>query len=470
MKLARVCLSDCGTVFRLLRILMSSGELEFRLKCRRRRCSCYLVSGSGLAELLSRELSGDGLAGDCVLLPPPPPGDEVGVVELGVLAPQRRGEDDICVGVAHGGYAVVLRREDVFKHIGVFGATGSGKTTTAARLAVNLHLNGFRVLVLDWHGEYEGLVTRLGARCRVLRGSGLPRVQLVAPFSSIEASVDILGDVLELSPHQALVLNIALEVLAYMAGVSTVSARMAQLLGVDERLRRLVETVAGEVKELGRVDVYVLTRVVERMALELEDTGLGLIASARNQSSREVYAALLRRLYSLSFSEYSHLFLVHDSEPLSAILSDDTVVVLDLSTIRSLRIRRLYGTLLLRQLVEEYMAGRGVQDGGVVVVVDEAHNILGSQPLSNLVAESRKYRVGFVVVTQTPLSLPQTVVSNLNTFIIHRMNVRDLEKVTSITHLGEKVMSIIPKLETGEAVVIAPGYPTPVPVRNPGAC
>jgi len=48
-----------------------------------------------------------------------------------------------------------IRSTDVFGHIVIFGATGSGKTNTSVLLARELQKKGFDVVILDWYGEYH---------------------------------------------------------------------------------------------------------------------------------------------------------------------------------------------------------------------------------------------------------------------------------------------------------------------------
>jgi hypothetical protein len=86
----------------------------------------------------------------CVVLPPPKSSDLGGAVPVGNVE---------YLGNLRGTFSLKLR--DVNRHLGIFGATGSGKTTLATSLIRSLAGQGIRVIVLDWEKNYRGLAKEI---------------------------------------------------------------------------------------------------------------------------------------------------------------------------------------------------------------------------------------------------------------------------------------------------------------------
>jgi DNA helicase HerA-like ATPase len=85
--------------------------------------------------------------------------------------------------------------------------------------------------------------------------------------------------------------------------------------------------------------------------------------------------------------------------------------------------------------------------------------------------EGRKYGLTCVLATQRPRDVPADVLSQLGTLIVHRLtNDQDRETVErACGDLDRGAAQFVPMLAPGEAVVIGPELPAPVPifVRRP---
>ena len=51
-----------------------------------------------------------------------------------------------------------LKLRDINRHMGIFGSTGSGKTTFAKNLIRKLHKKGIPFLIFDWEKSYRNLI------------------------------------------------------------------------------------------------------------------------------------------------------------------------------------------------------------------------------------------------------------------------------------------------------------------------
>ena len=90
-----------------------------------------------------------------------------GIEEEIILPPPKK---NICGGDIDIGKVEYLHRElypfelklkDINRHMGIFGSTGSGKTTFARNLIHNLHDRNIPFLIIDWETSYRNLVKEL---------------------------------------------------------------------------------------------------------------------------------------------------------------------------------------------------------------------------------------------------------------------------------------------------------------------
>jgi len=136
---------------------------------------------------------------------------------------------------------------------------------------------------------------------------------------------------------------------------------------------------------------------------------------------------------------------------------------------------------ILMNVIGRFLLGRarsGVFRGmPLITVLDEAHQFLGrtvgdeyaSVPLEafGLIAkEGRKYGLTCVLATQRPRDVPADVLSQLGTLIVHRLtNDEDRKAVErACGDLDKNAALFIPTLAPGEAIIIGPDLPAPVPI------
>lgn len=114
----------------------------------------------------------------------------------------------------------------------------------------------------------------------------------------------------------------------------------------------------------------------------------------------------------------------------------------------------------------------------LVVVLDEAHQFLNKQigdetnsvqldAFGLIAKEGRKYGLTTVLATQRPRDIPEDVLSQMGTFIVHRLiNERDrlvVEKACG--HLDGSAAAFLPTLGQGEAIIVGVDIPMPSPVK-----
>ena len=137
---------------------------------------------------------------------------------------------------------------------------------------------------------------------------------------------------------------------------------------------------------------------------------------------------------------------------------------------------------LLLNTIGEYLLGLAradrFRDQPLICFLDEAHQFMGrsvgdefnsvSLDAFGLIAkEGRKYGLTTVLATQRPRDLPQDVLSQLGTLFVHRLtNERDRETIErACGDLDKSAAAFIPSLSQGEAIVLGPDLPAPLPIR-----
>jgi len=312
-------------------------------------------------------------------------------------------------------YPAKLYKSAFFRHILITGTTGSGKSYTASKIADRLSRDlKIPVAIVDWHGEYQ----RLLSRYTLLTPRELP-LQL---FTGEPDDLSILTSIFELTPPQEYILEKVLRRRDFVK----------------------VKTIGG------------LLEAVE--ILPEESTWF-----------RESKLSLHRKLNVLSREEYSDLFKFY--EPTNTTFSklfveSDKPLLIDVSKIIDLSVKKLYASLLVKRLVNYTM--KSLRQ--LVVIIEEAQNYLSKQnlikPICEMLREIRKFNIGLVVVTQSVSQLVEDVIANTNTKIIHSVKSKqDLEVIEKAIYMEHSLLSLIPYLEVGEAVYSTISLKKPILIR-----
>ena len=343
------------------------------------------------------------------------------------------------------GTTIVLPLEAFWRHVGIFGSTGSGKSTTAAYIISQLVDLGVDVLVLDWHGEYEKLLRNLGVSSTVIGLEGFPEVALLSEAMPLDLSIDVVVEGLGLSIHQASLFYDIVRVFV-------------------ECIREGSEQYCGKALECldsGKIDCF-----VEFIELVWLQRSRYEHAASKSRAEVEVWAALIRRLKMLALEPYAKLFRIKSSNMLTFLKLMKGITVLRVSDILSLQVRRLYSLLLLRSIFD-YAISRG--NLRLVIVVEEAHNLAsrGSSVIPSLLAEARKYGIGMIIVEQTPSLLDPQTLYNINTVIIHRLHgYSEIKCVSSFLGISARSLSAkLSSLGVGEAILASALLERPAVIR-----
>jgi len=301
------------------------------------------------------------------------------------------------------------------KHVGIFGATGTGKTTTVAAIVERLGRQGVPVIALDAKGDLESLATH---------GPVHPT------FSLFDLGPDILAQALALSDAQSGALSIA---------YAFCKAHDYRFDTLDE-LRLVLNQIVDMRDDLARV--------------------YGLVSPA---SVAAIHRAILR-----IEREEPGLFQRGGLNPLDLADTGGTTVI---------RAGRLADTAGLYGAVAAHLLNttfRGLQEvgdvaaPGMAIVIDEAHLIFDKAPpgvvamIERAVRLIRSRGVALIFATQSPTDLPTGISGQLGTRIVHGMRGMTMAhlqaaKATAYTMPGKIRADDILGLGVGEALVTTPG-------------
>ncbi|MFP4045538.1 MAG: ATP-binding protein [Candidatus Aenigmatarchaeota archaeon] len=363
---------------------------------------------------------------------PPSPGTDVYLADSEILSPflgldQEQGLE---VGkVGHHDIPVNLALTRLFqKHLAILALSGAGKSYLTSVLIEELldrdeEAGQIAPIIIDTHGEYIGFAEdeNYHDKVNVIRGKD------------------------------------------YKIGVSQASPSLfftlkPNLSGAQKReLNRIIREMSDERSG----EVYGLSDLGERIASD----------ESIKSSTQEVL------LSELSHLRRTGLFGKVDSPSIDDIARQGRATIIDISDLTSLEKRQMLVTHLARKL---FFARQNSKIPPFVLFLEEAHNFTPegrkrknalSRPIIERIArEGRKFHASLCLISQRPIKLATTALSQCNTNIIMRItNPYDQDHIGhSSEGLTKEVLDTISSLRVGEAFIVgeAVNYPLFAKIRE----
>lgn len=218
-----------------------------------------------------------------------------------------------------------------------------------------------------------------------------------------------------------------------------------------------------------------LSRVLNELSSEMRN-GKGMYdlddviskVEENGESNKQLRRALLDRLYDLRNLD---VFGNSDYPSWKELAKPGKAAILDLSRVFSLRKKRIILTYFARKLFNKRKSG---QAPPFALFVEEAHQFapskksaISSSVLKTMAREGRKFYASLVLVSQRPVRLSTTVLSQANTNIILRVtNPYDLDHIKkSSESITKDTAEIISSLPVGQALVVGEAVNHPVFVK-----
>jgi DNA helicase HerA-like ATPase len=154
--------------------------------------------------------------------------------------------------------------------------------------------------------------------------------------------------------------------------------------------------------------------------------------------------------------------------------AEQAVTIVDLSGVPATVVSDVVGSMT-RVIYDSMFWARNLSEGArerpVLLVFEEAHSYLGTGndraakvAVQRIVREGRKYGVGAMIVSQRPSEIDPTILSQCGTLVAMRLtNSTDRQHISSSAADNmQGVLSMLPVLRTGEAIIVGESVPLPM--------
>lgn len=159
--------------------------------------------------------------------------------------------------------------------------------------------------------------------------------------------------------------------------------------------------------------------------------------------------------------------------------SNNKILRLDLSAVPfEANSREILVNAIGRKLMDLARNGVISHSNPMLVFIDEAHQFLNKtigdesssinlDSFGNIAKEGRKYGLNVVIATQRPRDIPEDVLSQIGSLIVHRLtNFHDQEVVKrAVGTMDQRSASFLPTLSQGEALLLGIDFPFPMTVK-----
>jgi len=469
---------------------------------------------------------------DGSVLPPrfrPRPNSPVFKLEQDETASKLKLNGEITIGVAVGHenmpVGLTVTKKDVyFRHVGVLGTTGSGKSTDVARQMAELNREKVAVVVIDTEGEYTHVMeptedlkmldalSRRGLQPKGLNNVGILHLlgretrnpsysdnhQFCLNFSAMSRYVasEILGLNEAQDDRFQKAYDVTRQLLMEFKIYPATEEERQQVLELDEmeegfprmtlqHLYEIVRLFADSVAKSDLDETLRYSKIPEFKANAERVKAVIEKEKASNVFSWRKVQGSLSRLLRLGIFDSRNC-----STPDYAKLTEPgRITIIDLSDTGSPQVNNLVISQILRgvQLQQEdnYRATeeKGTPPRKVVIVIEEAHEFLSRERIRNMgtlfeqvariARRGRKRWLGLVFATQLPHHLPDDVLGLLNNFFLHKLTdggvISRLQK--SVGGIDDGLWKSLPSLAPGQALVSATCLARPMLVAlDPTPC
>ncbi|KAB2697662.1 ATP-binding protein [Ochrobactrum sp. Kaboul] len=451
--------------------------------------SVYLAEGHALAAAIQSALSGETTT-------------EKGaqsLIELGRLS----GLNDAYI---------MIPPEKLFgRHCGIFGATGGGKSWTLSRLVNEVVRLKGKCILFDPTGEFEG---RIAGAKEYRFSTGDAQHPLVRfPYKYL-SETDLYGLLTPSTQMQGPNLRSAIKNLRLSALLRSDPQKFGakkqangNTIYLEEKNHFIEIRESGTIIKVGRsrssiskalinhssdldsqfcdFDIHLLSAQIRDECVKhssydanvngfygkVDDAALGFCNSLIVRIENYLSSSEMRCLFSEDGEDVCEIIKSFIDDPKqNALLLSFERVSFKYNT-REILLNTI-GRYLLNLAREE-----AFKECPLICFLDEAHQFVGrsigddtnriSLDAFGLIAkEGRKFGLTAAIATQRPRDVPTDVLSQLGTLFVHRLtNDRDRETIErACGDLDRDAAAFIPSLAQGEAIIVGPDLPAPLPV------
>jgi hypothetical protein len=380
------------------------------------------------------------------------------------------------------------------RHCAVLGATGGGKSWTLAHLIEEIvKFAGSKTILLDATGEFHTLGD-IATHAQIGRGEAYPTdcVEFVFPHTNLTEN-DLLALFKPSGQVQGPKLRQAIKSLKLVRRVESL-ATAGGLLVKSQKVkgpidREYVRNTRFLDHPSSDFNIHLLARQVEEECVYSSGGNFKEKDHSRwgdyNDGEKNYCTTLVGRIEEMcSAPEFACLF-QPENKP-SLVTEIDRFLAAPDQRLLRVSLKYLAFGHNAREIVANSI-GRHLlclareqkfKTRPTVVFLDEAHQfldkILGEEnsryPLDSfdlIAKEGRKYCLNICIATQRPRDIPEGVLSQMGTLLVHRLiNDRDREVVERASgEIDRSAAEFLPTLAPGQAVVVGVDFPIPLTIQ-----
>ncbi|MEE4266180.1 MAG: DUF87 domain-containing protein [Desulfobacteraceae bacterium] len=310
---------------------------------------------------------------------------------------------------------------ELTRHVGIFGSTGSGKTTLAKNILRELTRNKIPFIVFDWETNFRDFVSE---------NKDVKIFTIGAGTSPFYFNYFKMPDGLSYKEYVKNIIEVFNK--AYIGGV-----------GSDSVLLKVFDSAYRQ------HDVPTTQNALDILDDDMRGERLRGREMLWKQSS-------LRMLEFLSYGGTGDIFNVNDFYPIEKLLKDQ--VVFELGALASSNDKRFF-VEMFTLWYWLYKEQQGIEDEKLkhVLVFEEFHNIVDNSGKEDLIQkifrQIRKYGTGLIIIDQTPSLIPNPIFENIYSKITFSLNhKRNVSAIADAMFMDYGQTKYIGLLETGQAI------------------
>lgn len=382
------------------------------------------------------------------------------------------------------------------RHCAILGSTGGGKSYTMANLMESVYAHGGKILLLDATGEYENLPCEsyyVGENVNAKVG------QKVTYPHWMFTDTDLRTLLRPSAQSQAPKLDAAIQSLRVVTQYHRVHNHGLPISGnfTLEKAGKTKATFESAIQQISPIEKQI-PWLFSCLAKQIIEECIWPNGGTANAPRPEIWGGradndvghclnLISRIQAMSANTNFRWMIDcdHSLKSIPTLLeefclsSGAKILRLDLSAIPfEANAREILVNAIGRKLLSFARHAKVSHENPLLVFIDESHQFLNKRvgdessksdldAFGDIAKEGRKYGLNVVIATQRPRDIPEDVLSQIGTLIVHRLtNEKDQEIVKkAVGSIDQRSASFLPVLGQGEALLLGVDFPFPMTVK-----
>jgi len=330
-------------------------------------------------------------------------------------------------------------------HLGVFAATRAGKSYLSGRFIEEILLNTpFPVLVFDIHADY----VKMDQHIKSHEKHGDFNVVVYHP-SNVQKIEGLTAEWREL--------NVSPEQMTNEAIIELLGGSLGERQEID--LRKIISEFRKAKKAFGLNDI--LARIQEK----LQDADV-------KAKEKERYESLQARLEDLQ----EDVTLPAEGGNTEEFFKPHSLNIICLNGLRD-RVQDAYVSIILDLIFRYVTKPENKRSRALFVFLEEAHRVASKtaggtrysvRTISTVMREGAKFGLFLTLISQRPRNIDPDILSNIGNYAVLRINNQgDQQMIEDASEsFSHRLVSDLPSLNQGEAVLVGPFVPLPAHVET----